>query len=230
METSVNNLTQNESTGLVHYGPNDQRVVELVRLQDPSNDPAADAAANGAGGCRPERCGEWRAGSRCRCRSRRQSNIAKPLDSRWGTPVQAACVLFLRQLGQLPNPQIFKLHRCAFRFEAQVARLGIAVLAAGDFLAVDPQTNFAVDGADVVVVPFAYALGQILARESSARRWARSAGTASSWPCRRGRRRRWVVNQCRLLAVCLLELLGEAVVEHLHFDAAFREHARLADP
>jgi len=46
METSVNNLTQNESTGLVHYGPNDQRVVELVRLQDPSNDPAANAAAN----------------------------------------------------------------------------------------------------------------------------------------------------------------------------------------
>ena len=53
METSVNNLTQNESTGLVHYGPNDQRVVELVRLQDPSNDPAANAAANGAAGAAP---------------------------------------------------------------------------------------------------------------------------------------------------------------------------------
>jgi hypothetical protein len=38
METSVNNLTQNESTGLVHYGPNDQRVVEIVRLQDPSGE------------------------------------------------------------------------------------------------------------------------------------------------------------------------------------------------
>jgi hypothetical protein len=37
METSVNNLTQNESTGMVHYGPNDQRVVELVRLQDPGS-------------------------------------------------------------------------------------------------------------------------------------------------------------------------------------------------
>jgi hypothetical protein len=37
METSVNNLTQNESTGLVHYGPNDQRVVEIVRLEDPSS-------------------------------------------------------------------------------------------------------------------------------------------------------------------------------------------------
>jgi len=38
METSVNNLTQNESTGLVHFGPNEQKVVEFVRLQDPSSD------------------------------------------------------------------------------------------------------------------------------------------------------------------------------------------------
>src|SRR4029079_18162658 len=42
METSVNNLTQNESTGLVHYGPNDQQVVEMVRLQDPSADKPAE--------------------------------------------------------------------------------------------------------------------------------------------------------------------------------------------
>jgi hypothetical protein len=37
METSVNNLSHSESSGLVHYGPNDQKVVELVRLQDPSS-------------------------------------------------------------------------------------------------------------------------------------------------------------------------------------------------
>ena len=35
METSVYNLTQPEATGLVHYGPEDMRVVELVRLQQP---------------------------------------------------------------------------------------------------------------------------------------------------------------------------------------------------
>ncbi len=40
METSVNNLTQNESTGLIHYTPNDMRVVEFVRLQDPGAAPA----------------------------------------------------------------------------------------------------------------------------------------------------------------------------------------------
>ena len=36
METSLYNLTQPEATGMVYYGPSDMRVVELVRLQDPS--------------------------------------------------------------------------------------------------------------------------------------------------------------------------------------------------
>ena len=43
METSIFNLTQPEATGLVHYGPNDIRVVELVRLESPEGTPAAQA-------------------------------------------------------------------------------------------------------------------------------------------------------------------------------------------
>ncbi len=39
METSVNNLTQNESTGLVHYSPTDMQTVELVRLKEPAGKP-----------------------------------------------------------------------------------------------------------------------------------------------------------------------------------------------
>jgi hypothetical protein len=35
METSIYNLTQPEATGLVHYGPNNSQVVELVRLETP---------------------------------------------------------------------------------------------------------------------------------------------------------------------------------------------------
>jgi len=35
METSIYNLTQSEATGMVHYGPNDMRVIELVRLEQP---------------------------------------------------------------------------------------------------------------------------------------------------------------------------------------------------
>lgn len=46
MESSIYNLTQPEATGMVHYGPNDFRVVELVRLEAPeSSDSAASASA-----------------------------------------------------------------------------------------------------------------------------------------------------------------------------------------
>jgi hypothetical protein len=44
METSVFNLTQPEATGLVHYGPDDIQVIELVRLEEP-NVPADAAPA-----------------------------------------------------------------------------------------------------------------------------------------------------------------------------------------
>jgi hypothetical protein len=45
METSMYNLTQPEATGLVHYGPNDMRVVELVRLPEPSSGSAPPQTA-----------------------------------------------------------------------------------------------------------------------------------------------------------------------------------------
>jgi hypothetical protein len=38
-------LTQPESTGLVHYGPDDIQVVELVRLEQPEGGTAPAAAA-----------------------------------------------------------------------------------------------------------------------------------------------------------------------------------------
>jgi hypothetical protein len=50
METSVFNLTQPEATGLVHYSPNDIRVIQLVRLEDPSAGGAAPAPAAAAEG------------------------------------------------------------------------------------------------------------------------------------------------------------------------------------
>jgi hypothetical protein len=37
METSIYNLTQPEATGMVYYGPNDMRVIELVRLEQPQS-------------------------------------------------------------------------------------------------------------------------------------------------------------------------------------------------
>jgi hypothetical protein len=44
-ETSIFNLTQPEASGLVHYGPNDIRVIQLVRLEQPESNAAATATA-----------------------------------------------------------------------------------------------------------------------------------------------------------------------------------------
>ncbi len=44
METSLYNLTQPEATGLAHYGPDDIRVIQLVRLEAPEE--GADAAVS----------------------------------------------------------------------------------------------------------------------------------------------------------------------------------------
>ncbi|MEX0642551.1 MAG: hypothetical protein WD468_07610 [Pirellulales bacterium] len=49
METSVYNLTQSEATAMVHYGPDDMKVVELVRLEEPKT----DAATNGTTVAKP---------------------------------------------------------------------------------------------------------------------------------------------------------------------------------
>jgi len=45
METSIYNLTQPEATGMVHYGPTDMRVVELVRLEQPSSNQTASSTS-----------------------------------------------------------------------------------------------------------------------------------------------------------------------------------------
>jgi hypothetical protein len=45
METSIFNLTQPESTGLVHYGPENIEVIELVRLEAPEGSPVVTSEA-----------------------------------------------------------------------------------------------------------------------------------------------------------------------------------------
>jgi hypothetical protein len=48
METGVYNLTQPEATGLVHYGPDDIQVVELVRLEQPEGSAGSSTTAPNA--------------------------------------------------------------------------------------------------------------------------------------------------------------------------------------
>jgi hypothetical protein len=50
METSIFNLTQPESTAMLHNGPSDPQVVELVRLEEPN---VAGAAVDAAGAVTP---------------------------------------------------------------------------------------------------------------------------------------------------------------------------------
>ena len=70
--------------------------------------------------------------------------------------------------GQLADAQPAELDRRTFRLQAEEARSRLAAVAAGDFLAVDPQPDLAVDAADVVVVPLANALAQLFRREAAA--------------------------------------------------------------
>src|SRR6201999_4188802 len=78
-----------------------------------------------------------------------------------------AC-LTLPSLRQFAEAEVFVVDWGAFGFDAEVAGFGVAVVAAGDFFAVDPEADFAVDGADVVVVPFARGFAEILAWEAAA--------------------------------------------------------------
>src|SRR5438874_408148 len=71
-------------------------------------------------------------------------------------------------LGQQANPQILELNRRAFGFQAQVSARRLGIIAPGDFFAVDPEADFAVDTANVIVVPLAGAFGQFFARKAAA--------------------------------------------------------------
>ena len=96
--------------------------------------------------------------------------------------------------------------------------------AARDFLTVHPQADFTVDGAHVVVIPFANALAQVLAWEaavtigSNGGKW-RHLGFAHGEDIAVG------CEPIGFLAGGFLILLGVAVVEHLHFNAAGRKLA-----
>src|SRR5436190_19993408 len=87
-----------------------------------------------------------------------------------------------RDLRQEANLQVFEFDRRAFGFKAEITSRRSRVFAAGNLLAVDPQADFPVDPADIVVIPFARALAQFLARKAAAAvgrfrlKWRESGG------------------------------------------------------
>src|SRR5437588_2033426 len=89
--------------------------------------------------------------------------------------------------------------------------------AAGHFLAVDPQPDFAIDGPDVIMVPLTDTLAQVLSRKTPLavrRRWRKwlHGGGAGREHVAVGRK------PVRLLFRLLLVLLGITVIEDLHFN------------
>src|SRR5688572_6526035 len=76
-----------------------------------------------------------------------------------------------RESRQLTESQVFELNRRAFGFEAEIPGAGFGAVAAGDFFAVDPQADLAIDGANVVVIPLADAAAELLTGEAAFTTW-----------------------------------------------------------
>src|SRR6266511_1371783 len=121
-------------------------------------------------------------------------------------------------LGQLANAKLPELDRRAFRFQTEISAGRPDVGAAGHFLAVDPQTHFAIDASDIIMVPFTDTFAQVF-------RWE------TAFAVRRHRRKRLHGRGAGgediavggepvgLLFGLLRVLLGITVVEYLHLDA-----------
>src|ERR1700716_3753963 len=87
-----------------------------------------------------------------------------------------------RALRQLANSKLLKLDRRAFRLQAKIPGRRTDMGAAGHFLAVDPQPDFAIDGSDVIMVPLTDAFAQVLSRKTPlairrrGRKWLHGGG------------------------------------------------------
>ena len=121
--------------------------------------------------------------------------------------------------------RLAELDRRALGFEAEIPGGRLAAGAAGDFLAVDPEADLAVDAPDVIVVPLADALAQRFFGEAAA---AVGRDRRERRHLRRADREDVAVGgePVGLLAGLLLVLLGVAVVEDLDLDPAARQACR----
>ena len=70
-------------------------------------------------------------------------------------------------LRQFADPDIFEIDGGALGFEAEVTRGGMNFRAAGDFLAINPEADFTIDGADVIVIPLVNPFAQVFSRETA---------------------------------------------------------------
>src|SRR5205814_10569205 len=111
--------------------------------------------------------------------------------------------------------------RRAFGFEREITLAIIAVLAARNFLAIHAQAEDAVGADDAVMVPFGRSLAAFFRGEAAV-----PAMSAEGFHRRAVNGKHITVRgePIGLLPVFLLVLLGIAVIEHLHLDAAQERH------
>ena len=103
--------------------------------------------------------------------------------------------------GSSRSPELAKVDRSAFRFEAKKPAARIAIRAAGHLFAIHPQPHFAIDAANVVMVPLANSLAEILAREAAVAIGA-VGGKGFIVEVPTGKTSPLVVNQSAFLPVC----------------------------
>ena len=75
------------------------------------------------------------------------------------------------KLRQLANPYIAEVDRRTFGLQTQVSLVRLTLVSSRNFFSVDPQPYFTIDCSDVVVVPLAESLAQILGWETSLAIW-----------------------------------------------------------
>ena len=68
---------------------------------------------------------------------------------------------------EFADADLAEVNRRAFTFETKESLGRIAGRPSRNLFAINPKTDFTVDGSDVVVIPFAVAFGEVLARETS---------------------------------------------------------------
>ena len=67
----------------------------------------------------------------------------------------------MNRLRQYPDANVFEFDRCAFGFECDESCRWLAVVSACNFMTVDPQSDFAVNGPDVIMIPMVEALRMV---------------------------------------------------------------------
>ena len=120
------------------------------------------------------------------------------------------------ELRQFSHFDFSKLNRRPFAFQTQIAFRVVDSVSAGNFFSIHPQSDFAIDGTHVVMIPMPVSIRKVL-------RWKTTVAVGGD------RRKRLellpdsedvtVRSEPVRLAASFLDHVGVTMVQHLNFDA-----------